>query len=270
MEELRTFWAGMPGAGAILVHLAVTLVILVVGWLASNWLGRWARLMAKRSSYVDPTIVPILVAVVVWAVRVVVLLAVLARLGVETTSLIAVLGASALAIGLALQGTLTNFAAGIMLLILRPIRTGEFVSIAGHGMGTVDEISIFMTRLEQLDGTFLLLPNTLVWGTAAITNYSRNPTRRIDLTLGVRYDDDLDLALATLKKLADEHEHVLDDPAPQVMVEKYGDSVIMINLRAWMRSAEYWDAYYDLYRRAPEALREAGMRPPIPQRQVLS
>ncbi|MFT0533110.1 mechanosensitive ion channel family protein [Castellaniella hirudinis] len=267
MEDLQTFWATLPNLSGIVVHLAVTLAILVVGWMAANLLGGWVRRLARRSSRIDPTVVPIVCSVVVWAVRIVVLLAVLARLGVQTASLVAMLGASALAIGLALQGTLQNFAAGIMLLVLRPVRAGEFVSVEGKGMGTVDEIGLFMTRLVQFDGIHLLLPNSLVWGNP-IVNYSRNATRRLDLMVAVRYDDDLEAALAALQSLAAGHPDVLRDPAPQVMVMEYRDSTIMLNIRAWAQAGKYWDLLFDLQRQAPQALRRAGLRSPIPLREV--
>jgi small-conductance mechanosensitive channel len=267
MEQLQSFWNGLPDLSGAVVHFAVTLAILVVGWIVSNLLGRWMRHIADRSPRIDPTIVPMVRSVTVWAVRIVVLLAVLARLGVQTASLVAMLGASALAIGLALQGTLQNFAAGIMLLVLRPVRAGEFVEITGQGLGTVDEIGLFMTRLVQADGIQRLLPNTLVWG-SPITNYSRNKTRRLDMMLGVRYDDDLDAALAALQTLVDGHDNVLADPAPQVMVMEYRESTIMVNIRVWAQADTYWDLYFDLYRQAPQVLRQAGLRTPIPLREV--
>ena len=269
MEQLQAFWAGLPDLSGIVIHFGVTLAILVIGWAVSNLLGRWMRHIADRSARIDPTIVPMIRSVTVWAVRIVVLLAVLARLGVQTASLVAMLGASALAIGLALQGTLQNFAAGIMLLVLRPVRAGEFVSIGSQGSGTVDEIGLFMTRFVQVDGIQILLPNTLVWG-SPITNYSRNRTRRLDIMLGVRYDDDLEAALATLRSLIDRHDDILADPAPQVMVMEYRDSTIMVNVRAWALAEKYWDVYFDLQRRAPQALRQAGLRTPIPLREVQS
>jgi len=249
------------------VHLLVTLLILVIGWMVSNGLGRLVRRLADHSPRIDPTIIPILRSVTVWSVRTVVLLAVLARLGVQTASLVAMLGASALAIGLALQGTLQNFAAGIMLLLLRPVRAGEFVSVEGKGMGTVDEIGLFMTRLVQIDGIHLLLPNSLVWGNP-IVNYSRNPTRRLDMMVGVRHDDDLEAALAVLRDLVDRHADVLKDPAPEVMVMEYRESTIMLNIRLWTLSDKYWDVRFDLQRQAPQALRDAGLRSPIPLREV--
>ncbi|WP_322998855.1 mechanosensitive ion channel family protein [Castellaniella sp.] len=267
MEQFKAFWASMPDFQDAAVHLLVTLLILVIGWMISNMLGRLVRRLADHSARIDPTVIPILRSVTVWTVRTVVLLAVLARLGVQTASLVAMLGASALAIGLALQGTLQNFAAGIMLLLLRPVRAGEFVSVEGKGLGTVDEIGLFMTRLVQADGIHLLLPNSLVWGNP-IVNYSRNSTRRLDMMVGVRQGDDLDAALATLQGLADRHADVLKDPAPQVMVMEYRDSAVMLNIRLWTLSDKYWDVRFDLQRQAPQVLRDAGLRSPIPLREV--
>lgn len=267
MNPLQAFWANLPDLRMMALNLVLTLAILVVGWLVSNVAGRWVRGVAGRSSRIDPTVIPIVRDGVVWTIRIVVLLAVLARLGVQTASLVAMLGASALAIGLALQGTLQNFAAGIMLLVLRPVRSGEFVSIEGKGMGTVDEIGLFMTRFEQIDGTILLLPNTLVWGNP-IVNYSRNKTRRLDMLLAVRYGDDLETAIKALQDFIVHYDGVLKDPAPEVMVMEYRDSTIMLNIRAWIDAATYWDVYFDLHRKAPQVLIEAGLGTPIPLREV--
>lgn len=269
MGKIEAFLASMPDLNVIAVNLLVTLAILVIGWMISNLLGRWVGRIADHSTRIDPTVIPIVRSVAVWTVRTVVLLAVLARLGVQTASLVAMLGASALAIGLALQGTLQNFAAGIMLLLLRPVRAGEYVSVEGKGDGTVDEIGLFMTRLVQIDGIHLLLPNSLVWGNP-IVNYSRNATRRMDLMVAVRYDDDLESALAALQALAGQHPDVLKDPPSQVLVMEYRDSTIMLNIRAWAEAGKYWDVLFDLQRQAPQVLRQAGLRSPIPLREVRS
>uniref|UniRef100_UPI00333F9836 mechanosensitive ion channel family protein n=1 Tax=Castellaniella defragrans TaxID=75697 RepID=UPI00333F9836 len=247
----------------------ITLIILVVGWALSSLAARGVRRLAARSSRLDPTVIPILRSVTVWTIRIVVLLAVLARLGVQTASLIAMLGAAGLAVGLALQGTLQNIAAGIMLLILRPIRAGEYVSVAGQGEGTVDEVGLFMTRLIQFDGVHILLPNSSVWGNAVI-NYSRNASRRLDVAIGVRYDDDLDQAIAVLRTLVEGRDDVLRDPAPRVMATEYRDSAVMVNIRVWASSARYWDLRFDLYREAAQALQRAGLKAPIPLREVCS
>ncbi len=267
MNQLDTYFSSMPSLSAIVMHILVTIAILVIGWWFSGVCGSFTKKCVDRSSKIDRTILPVVQSIVVWAVRVVVILAVLARLGVQTASLVAILGASALAIGLALQGTLQNFAAGIMLLVLRPIRSGEFVSIEGKGMGTVDEIGVFMTRFIQVDGIQLLLPNSLVWG-SPIVNYSRNKTRRLDMMLGVRYGDDIDAAIKVLKDLVNEHDKVLKDPAPEVMVMEYRDSTIMINIRAWIDVDDFWETRFQLYQEAPAVLAKAGLSDPVPVREI--
>src|SRR5690606_27441752 len=212
----------MPSVEYLVFNLALTLAILVLGWAASSFAGRSVQKLAARSPKVDPTIVPMVYTVTVWSIRIFVIIAVLARFGVQTASIIAMLGAAGLAIGLALQGTLQNIAAGIMLLALRPLRTGEYVSIVGKADGTVAEVGLFLTHLIQADGIHLTLPNSLVWGNPII-NYSRNATRRLDIEVSVRYGDDLELALRELGSLVQHHQHVLPDPVPQVMVTGYSE-----------------------------------------------
>ncbi len=268
MEKLQAWITEFPALGAVALNVVIALLILIFGWWLSAIAGRAIKRMASRSSRIDPTIVPMAQTVTVWTIRIFVLIAVLARFGVQTASIIAVLGAAGLAVGLALQNTLQNIAAGIMLLMLRPLRAGEFVSIVGKGDGTVQEVGLFLTRFEQVDGIQFTLPNSLIWGNPII-NYSRNTTRRLDFGVGVRYGDDLDLALSLLQKLLDEHDKVLKDPAPQVMVMEYKDSVITVNLRAWINSADFWDARFDLFRRAVQVLNQAGLQTPIPVREIL-
>lgn len=267
MEQFETFWVNYPDISSIALHILITLAILIIGWWVSNVCGDLVRRFFKKSSNIDRTLLPIFVVFAVWAVRVVVILAVLARLGIQTASLVAMLGASALAIGLALQGTLQNIAAGLMLLILRPIRAGEYISVEGKGSGTVDEIGIFITRIIKDDGVHLLLPNSLVWGNPLV-NYSRNQIRRMDLQLGVRYDEDIQSAINALQKLVDENEYVLKDPAPRVMVTEYKESSVVVNVWAWIAVADYWNTRYDLYKQAPVVLAKAGLSTPVRLQEV--
>ncbi|HRK85816.1 mechanosensitive ion channel [Alcaligenes ammonioxydans] len=257
-----------PAVVAIGLNVVIALLILIIGWWLSAVAGRAIKRMAASSPRVDPTIVPMAQSVTVWTIRIFVLIAVLARFGVQTASIIAVLGAAGLAVGLALQNTLQNIAAGIMLLMLRPLRAGEFVSVVGKGDGTVQEVGLFLTRFEQVDGIQFTLPNSLIWGNPII-NYSRNTTRRLDFGVGVRYGDDLDLALKLLQNLLDENDKVLKDPAPQVMVMEYKDSVITVNLRAWISAADFWDTRFHLFRRAIQVLNEAGLQTPVPVREIV-
>src|SRR5690625_6224472 len=202
LEMSQPFYS-LPWIEGFAINLVIAIVILIAGWWVSSFAGRTVRKAAQRSARIDPTIVPIAQSVVEWIIRIFVIIAVLARFGVQTASIIAVLGAAGLAVGLALQNTLQNIAAGVMLLVLRPFRAAGFVSVVGKGDGTVQEIGLFLTRFVQTDGVHFSLPNSSVWG-SAIINYSRNETRRLEIEVGVRYDDDIDLALSTLQALLDE------------------------------------------------------------------
>lgn len=252
---------------AFLLNVVITIVILVLGWWLSALAGNAVQRVAARATRIDRTVVPMVRSVCIWSIRVFVVVAVLARFGVQTTSIIAVLGAAGLAIGLALQGTLQNIAAGIMLLALRPIRAGEFVSVVGKGDGTVDEIGLFLTRFIQTDGIQFTLPNSAIFGNAII-NYSRNATRRLDIGVSIRYGDDLDKAISILERLISANEQALSDPEPLVTVSEYRDSTIVLNLRVWALTENYWSLRYALLRKAPIALAEAGLKLPVPVREV--
>jgi len=177
MEQLSTL---MPRLLDLGLNLLTAMLILIAGWWLSSVAGRTVRRAAARSGQIDPTVIPMIATIVVWSVRVMTLITVLARFGVQTASLIAVLGAAGLAIGLALQGTLQNIAAGIMLIALRPLRAGEYIVVAGGPEGTVEEVGLFLTRLTQGDGVCVSVPNSALWN-ASLINYSRNPRRRCAL-----------------------------------------------------------------------------------------
>ncbi|MCD0502442.1 mechanosensitive ion channel family protein [Bordetella petrii] len=266
-EYLVGLEAWMPRLADGAVNLVMALLILIVGWWISALLGRWVRRAATRSPRVDPTIVPMFYTVVVWTVRIFTVIAVLARFGVQTASLIAVLGAAGLAVGLALQNTLQNIAAGIMLLMLRPLRAGEYVALSSGTEGTVEEVGLFLCRLVQVDGIHVSLPNSVVWN-ATITNYSRNVTRRLDIPVTVHYSDDLDAALASLTRLVSEHPLVSKEPAPQIKVSEYKDNGTVVNLRMWCAAAQYWDLRWDLFHQIRQTLGSAGFKPPIPVREI--
>ncbi|MGG4606279.1 mechanosensitive ion channel family protein [Paenalcaligenes sp. Me131] len=249
------------------VNLLLAALILIVGWWLSSVAARFLRKFLTRMPHMDRTVIPMLTIVLQWFIRIIVLIAVLARFGVQTTSIVAMLGAMGLAVGLALQGTLQNVASGIMLLILRPISAGEFVSVVGQGDGTVDEVGLFLTRFIQVDGIEFTLPNSSIWG-SAIINYSRNKTRRMDVEVAVRYGDDLDKAISTLKQMVESNENVLKDPAPQVMVTQYKDSTIVVTVRVWSLAEKFWDLRFELLRRAPQVLQAQGLRIPVPVREI--
>jgi small conductance mechanosensitive channel len=242
------------------------LAILILGWMIAGWIRSAVDKSLSKVPNMDGTLRPFLSNLVRWIVLAFVIVAVLNQFGVETTSMIAVLGAAGLAIGLALQGTLSNVASGVMLLILRPFKVGDFIS-AGSLSGTVVEIGLFTSELKTGDGVYIMAPNSQIWNTT-ITNFSRNSTRRIDIVVGVAYDDDLDVAQKALQSLMDGQALVLKNPASETMIKSLGDSSVNINMRCWVNTADYWDAFWALNKGAKAAVESAGCSIPFPQRDV--
>lgn len=264
MKGITTY---LPAVEYFVVNLAIALLILAAGWALSSFAGRFLKRVAAKSPRIDPTIVPMVETVTIWAIRIFVVVAVLARFGVQTASIITVLGAAGLAIGLALQGTLQNIAAGIMLLALRPLRAGEYVSIVGKGDGTVTEVGLFLTRLIQYDGVHLTLPNSSVWG-STIINYSRNANRRLDIEFEIQDLTQLDAAVRALGEVAVQVQGVLSDPAPDVSVTGFTETSATLTLRVWSKSERYWTLRVELYRQATQRLMDLGVGVPIPLREV--
>ena len=248
------------------VDIAGAIVLLVVGWTVAGWIRRVIRRTLDSVSVLDETLKPFIANLVRYAVLIFVLIAVLNQFGVQTTSIIAVLAATGLAIGLALQGMLANVASGVMLLFLRPFNVGEYVE-AGGIAGTVTEIGLFNTEIKTSAGPGLVVPNSKIWD-GPITNFSRNPTRRFDIAVGIGYDDDIDGAMALLKGLLTGDDRVLDDPEPLVVVQELGDSAVIINLRAWTRSGDYGATVWDLNKEIITELQATGYSIPFPQRDV--
>ena len=248
------------------VDIAGAIVLLVVGWTVAGWIRRVIRRTLERVPALDDTLRPLIANVVRYVVLIFVLIAVLNQFGVQTTSIIAVLAATGLAIGLALQGMLANVASGVMLLFLRPFNVGEYVE-AGGIAGTVAEIGLFNTEIKSSAGPGLVVPNSKIWD-GPITNFSRNPTRRFDIAVGIGYDDDIDGAMALLKGLLTGDDRVLDDPEPLVVVQELGDSAVIINLRAWTRSGDYGATVWDLNKEIITELQATGYSIPFPQRDV--
>lgn len=248
------------------VDIIGAIVLLVIGWAIANWVQRIVLKALSRVPKMDETLKPFIARLVWWVIIVFVLVAVLNQFGVQTTSIIAVLGAAGIAIGLALQGTLANVAAGVMLLILRPFSVGDYVD-AGGDAGTVIEIGLFNTELRTFDGLYRMVPNSKIW-TNTITNYSRNPTRRLDVTIGISYGDDIVGAEKVLMDLLKGDARVLDDPAPQVMVKELADSAVVLNMRCWVNRGDYWATLFDLNKAAKLGIEAAGYTIPFPQRDV--
>lgn len=248
------------------LDLLGAVLILIVGWWVAGRAAALVRHSLKNTKFVDATLKPLASSIVRYAVLVFVIIAVLSNFGVETTSIIAVLGAAGLAIGLALQGTLSNIAAGVMILILRPLKIDEFVE-AGSVSGTVVEITLFTTLLKTPDGVFISAPNSQIWN-SAIKNYSRNPTRRLDIKVGIAYDDDVDAALEFLTKLVASDERVLKNPEPMSFVANLGESSVDLTARGWVATGDFWPAFFDLTRKSKTELEAAGFSIPFPQRDL--
>jgi small conductance mechanosensitive channel len=252
------------------VSLVSAIAILIIGFMIAGWVSRTVKQRLDRIKKFDKTLIPILSQIMRYAILVFTFVLVLAEFGIQTTSIIAVLGAAGLAIGLALQGTLQNVAAGLMLLFIRPFKIGDFIETAA-GSGTVDEIGMFMTRMHSVQGIYLAVPNSKIWSDAII-NYSARPRRRIDLLIGISYDDDIDKAQKLILGLAKKESRVLGDPDPDpvVVVKNLGDSSVDLELRAWTKRTEYWDVRFKMIRDVKYALDKAGISIPYPHVQVVS
>lgn len=241
-------------------------ITLIVGWIIAGWARGATVRWLNHIPHMDATLVPFLATIVRIAILAVVVVAVLNQFGVETTSIIALMGAAGLAIGLALQGTLSNIAAGVVLLVLRPFKIDEYVD-AGGIAGTVVQIGLFTTELKTADGVFLTVPNSSI-ANQAITNYSRNPTRRINMAMGISYDDDIEGASQALLDLMTADERVLSDPEPQVLVGTLGASSVDLSMRCWVGTDDFWPVHFDLTKKSKLAIEAAGYSIPYPQQDV--
>ena len=248
------------------VDIVGAIVLLIIGWTVAGWARRGVRHALERVPRMDETLKPFLAKLVWYVIMAFVLVAVLSQFGVQTTSVIAILGAAGLAIGLALQGTLANVASGVMLLFLRPFNIGDYVD-AGGIAGTVVEIGLFNTEIKTRKGLCLIVPNKIIWE-SPITNFSRNPTRRFDITVSISYGDDVNGATDLLMGLLTGDERILDDPEPLAVVEELGDSAVIINLRAWTRAEDFWAAVWDLKKAIKVEFEVAGYSIPFPQRDI--
>ena len=247
------------------LNFVAALITVIIGIWASRRLSGLLRNWLTGSSRIDQTLTPILAALVRYAILTLTVVVTLGNFGVETTSIIAVLGAAGLAIGLALQGTLSNVAAGLMILFLRPFKIGDWVEAAGVS-GSVREIGLFTTTIDTFDNVYISVPNSAIW-TSNIINHARYGTRRMDLDIGISYDADLDEAEAALMELAADP-RVLTDPEPRFLVVSYGDSAINVRLRAYAEYDDFFDLYWDLNRRLKGVLDARGIDIPFPQRVV--
>jgi small conductance mechanosensitive channel len=240
-------------------------VLLIAGHIVAKSMRRLVHRSAERAS-LEPMLVPFLSGVAYYVLLAVVIVAALGIVGIQTASLLAVFGAAGLAIGLALQGTLSNFAAGVMLLLFRPFKVGDYVEAAGTA-GSVAAVGLFVTTLNTPDNVQILVPNSAVWGDT-IKNYAANETRRNDISVGISYEDDIGQAITIIEGVLKDDERVLGEPEPVIAVEALGDSSVNFVVRPWCKKEDYWTLRFDLMRKLKEALEAGGCSIPFPQRDV--
>lgn len=247
------------------VRVVGAIAVLIIGSLIARAIrGAVRNALEKRG--VDKTLVPFISGLAYYTLMAFVIIAVLGLFGVQTASIIAVFGAAAFAVGLALQGTLSNFAAGVMLLIFRPFKVGDYVD-AGGTAGSVVSIGIFSSTLNTPDNVCIIVPNSGIYG-QTIKNYATNDTRRNDMVVGISYADDVGRAVETIRRVLGDDPRVLKEPEAVIAVSELGDSSVNLVVRPWCRREEYWNLRFDLTRKFKEELEGAGCSIPFPQTDV--
>jgi small conductance mechanosensitive channel len=256
MSETIQFW---------LSNILFAIAIVFIGRIVVKWIVKLVRKLMVRSD-MDPILINFASSIANALLLLFVFIAALDQLGVDTTSLVAIVGAAGLAIGLSLQGSLQNFAAGVMLIVFRPFKIGDFVEAAGQ-MGVIEEISIFSTTMQSPDNKEIIVPNGQIYS-GAITNYSAKETRRIDLVFGIGYGDDMLKAKEIMEGVLLSHDSILADPVPAVAVAELADSSVNFNVRPWVKSEDYWSVRADVIEQIKLAFDEQGISIPYPQMDV--
>ncbi|MGB5257015.1 MAG: mechanosensitive ion channel domain-containing protein [Woeseiaceae bacterium] len=246
-------------------NLFVALVIFYVGRIAVSLVVRGLRKVLQRSD-VDKTLETFVCNVVRIALLIVVIIAAISALGIQTTSFIAIFGAAGLAVGLALQGSLSNFAAGVLIVLFRPYKVGDYIEGAGIG-GTVEQVQILTTVLTTPDNKQVIVPNSQIMN-SVITNYSAKETRRVDMTIGVSYDDDLDKVRRTLEELVAADERILAEPECTIAVSALADSSVNFVVRPWVKRTDYWGVTFDLTEAIKKRFDKEDISFPFPQQDV--
>jgi small conductance mechanosensitive channel len=240
-------------------------IIFYVGKVVSNWLRNLIEKLLRNQN-VEVTLIDFAGSAVYYGLMAVVLLSAISNLGIQTTSFMAILGAAGLAVGLALKDTLSNIGSAVVLLVFRPFKVGDYVS-AGGAEGVVDRISLFTTTISPVDNRTIIVPNSAITA-GNITNFSSKLIRRIDHAIGIGYDEDIKAAKAVMYGVIERSVHTLEDPAPLVAVTDLGESSINFTVRAWVNSADYWNAYFELIEELKYALDDAGITIPYPQMDI--
>ena len=247
------------------INVAVAIAIFYIGKLVVSMVVRGMRKVMQKQE-VDKTLETFVTNLVRMVLMVVVAIAAISALGIETTSFIAIFGAAGLAVGLALQGSLSNFAAGVLIVLFRPYRVGDYVEAAGIS-GSVEQVQILTTILKTPDNKRIIVPNGQIMD-SIITNYSANDTRRVDMVVGVSYGDDLDKVHSVLKELVAADDRILDDPACTIAVSELGDSSVNFVVRPWVKSSDYWAVHWDLLETIKLVFDEKGIGIPYPQMDI--
>jgi len=266
MENVNTYWEEYsPLIVEYGTSLIYALVVLVIGlWIVKMITGSFKKMMLK--SKLDDSLIPFLSSLIGTILKVMVVISALGMLGIEMTSFIAILGAAGLAVGMALSGTLQNFAGGVMILIFKPFKVGDFINAQGHS-GSVKEIQIFNTILNTPDNKIIIIPNGGL-STGSMTNYSAMNTRRVDWTFGIAYGDNVEKAEEVLKKLIADDKRIFTDPEPFIAVSELADSSVNLVVRVWVNSADYWGVFFNMNKKVYQTFEKEGLNIPFPQMDV--
>lgn len=253
----------MESVGPFLLKILVALLILWIGSKLAKWAAKLVRKVAMKAPNIDETLANFFATAVRYVLMAFVVIAAIGQVGVQTASIIAMLGAAAFAIGFALQGTLSNVAAGVMLMLFRPYKLGDYIETAGEE-GIVSDINIFTTVLATLDNVKVIIANGEAWG-STIKNFTSLGLRRVDVDFGIHYDDDMDKAIKIIKDTAAKDKRVLDKPdGPWAKVVTLNESSVDIQMRVWCKAEDYWDVMFDLNKAVKEAFDKGGITIPYP------
>ena len=266
-EFMKQLW---NAHGSSIIHfgkiLLLVLLALLLAWIFTRIAKKLITKTSEKINTVDDSVSHIVFVFVKGIIWLLALLVILDLLGVNTASILTVLGTVGLAIALAMKDSMSNIAAGLMLMILRPYKTGDFVQ-CGSITGTIKVIGVFCTEVMTFEGVYVSVPNSVIFGTP-VTNYSRNETRRAVLSVGVSYSDDIEKGVEVIKQMLENNELVLKDPAYEVYVDTLADSSVNLTIRFWAKTATYWDAYWQVKAAVKPTLENAGLNIPFPQRVV--
>jgi small conductance mechanosensitive channel len=257
----------MDQAIALVMTYAPKVVLAIVTLIVGMWLiNRFVNVLDNKLGKKDPTLNKFLCGLLSVILKILLLISVASMIGIATTSFIAIVGAAGLAVGLALQGSLSNFAGGVLILIFKPFKVGDTIDAQGY-LGSVREISILYTIVDTFDNRRIVIPNGQL-ANASLTNLSAYETRRCDMSFGIGYGDDIDKAKAVCKRLIEEDERALKDPEPLIVVGALGESSVDLTVRAWTKSADLWPFYWDMHEKVKKAFDAEGISIPFPQRDV--